>query len=148
MKVTFDSNVWRIVVTPSRFPGEAALQSFQAIRSAIIDSRMKPFLVETAFTLETIQRGDRQQFISDYKPSPAFDGPPQPDGSLKVRGVIGPNPGAHPGLNPVIAAHLEDAINLGFKLLRSPRVLGVQNPALPATFYLADDSATIQATLA
>jgi len=68
IRITFDSNVWRIIASPENFPKEATIESFKIIRKAIDEKRITPFICETVFTLEAIRRKERMGFFSEYKP--------------------------------------------------------------------------------
>jgi uncharacterized membrane protein SirB2 len=67
LKITFDSNVWRIIASPNTFPKEASIKDFQTIRQAVNKKEITPFLCETIFTLEAIERKKRKEFFSEYK---------------------------------------------------------------------------------
>ena len=63
MKITFYSNVWRIIALPDTFSNESFIESFKQIRKAIDENRITPFLCETVFTLVAIKRKDRKEFF-------------------------------------------------------------------------------------
>ena len=123
--VTFDSNVWRPIASPAKFPKEADLETYEIIREAIISSKIVALLSETIFTIEQIKRTDRASFISSYKPNIDFDEKVNPDGSIALGFSIRPNQSAHPGLPQVVINHLNDARQIGFKLLHCPRIAGI-----------------------
>ena len=56
IRITFDSNVWRPLVSPSKFTNDPDAKHFDAIRQAIQATRAVGFLSETVFTLEAIQK--------------------------------------------------------------------------------------------
>lgn len=138
MKITFDSNVWRIISSPVNFPNEPSIEEFKTIRKAIDENRITPFMCETVFTLEAIQRKDRKEFFSDYKPK--FDVSEEAEGSeIKLSFSIGPDKTAHPGNNSYLEKHLKDAIAIGFQLIKFPRFAGVVNPDIEEHFYKHKD---------
>lgn len=55
MKITFDSNIWRKVASPDKFPKEPSINDIRLIKEAIDKEEIIPFLCETIFTLEAIQ---------------------------------------------------------------------------------------------
>ena len=116
MKITFDSNIWRKVASPDKFPKEPSLSSFKLINEAIDKEKIIPFLCETIFTLEAIQRKDRKEFFSDYRPK--FDNQVQEnkDGIIESSFSMGPDLSAHPGNNGYLESHLKDASKIGFKI--------------------------------
>jgi len=59
------------------------------------------------------------------------------DGQIKLSIVIKPKTNAHPGNNPHLSAHLQDALKLGFKLLHQPRIAGVKNPNILEEWFLS-----------
>lgn len=142
MKVTFDSNVWRIVASPLTFLREQSISDFNAINDAIKTGRLIGCLSETVFTLEAIQKADRRRFFSDYCPEIKTSIAENENGSIGLSSSIGPDPSALSGNNPYLAKHLHDALQLGFKLLPCPRVSGVNNPDLKHQWFLNLDEKT------
>jgi hypothetical protein len=136
LKVTFDSNVWRIVATPSAFPNERGIDSFQKINEAIANGKVLGTLAETVFTLEAIKKVGRQKFLSAYKPEIKSEAKEQSDGTIKLSFSIGPDRSAHPGSNHYLSKHWADAEKMGFKLLHCPRVSAVSNPSLEAEWFI------------
>ena len=135
MKITFDSNVWRIISSPDKFPNEPSIEAFKTIRKAIDEKKITPFLCEAVFTLEAIKRKDRKEFFSDYKANISSSVEEGDDGELKLSFSIGPDKTAHPGNNSYLEAHLNDAIEIGFQIIKLPRIAGVVNPDIEAHFY-------------
>lgn len=145
MRVTFDSNVWRIIASPNIFPREAAIQFFRKIRQAIIDKRITPCISETIFTLEAIKKQDRKAFLASYKSKIGITEAAQADGTIKISISMGPNLASHPGNNNYLSSHLQDALNIGFKLLRCPpRISGVKNPDIKGNVFLEDNHVPIK----
>lgn len=139
MKVTFDSNTWRPIVSPEIFPNDPDIIAFKIIRQAILDGKIIPCLSETVFTLEGIKRKDRKQFFSDYKANIDIKEQVNDDGSIGLTITMGSDPTAHPGNNPYLEKHLKDALNIGFKTLKCPRIGGIINPDIEKC-YLEQDS--------
>jgi len=139
MTITFDSNVWRIISSPEKFPNEPSIDAFQAIRKAIENKEVIPFLCETIFTLEAIKRKDRKEFISDYKANINSTIEEGDNGRLMSSFSMEPNKAAHPGNNSYLEAHLNDAIKIGFQIIKLPRIAGVVNPDIEALFYTHDN---------
>jgi len=134
MKVTFDSNTWRQIASPETFPGDPDIVAIRKIRQTIIDGKIIPCLSETIFTLEGIQRKDRKQFLSDYKAKIDFKETENDDGSIGLNISIGPDIKAHPRNNPFLTKHLTDALQIGFKILKCPRIAGITNPDIDKYF--------------
>ncbi|MDD5670063.1 MAG: hypothetical protein PHN49_00310 [Candidatus Omnitrophica bacterium] len=117
IRVTFDSNVWRKVASPTNFPKEKNIAIYKNINLLIKNNRILPCLPETIFTLEAIKRTDRRTWLESY---------------------LNSKPNAHPGNTPQLSSHLQDALKLGFKLLRQPRNAGAKNPAMLEESFLSD----------
>lgn len=108
VKVTFDSNVWRIVSSPNSFPNESAIAEFRQIHDAIAQGKIGAYLSETVFTLEAVKKSGRYQFLAGYKPKVSFEETVRPDGSLALSIGIGPDQNSHPGNNPYLSKHWAD----------------------------------------
>lgn len=139
MRITFDSNVWRIISSPDKFPNEPSIEAFKTIKKAIDENKITPFLCETVFTLEAIKRKDRKEFFSDYKANIKSSIEEGDNGELKLSFSMGPDKAAHPGNNRYLEAHLNDAIEIGFQIIKLPRISGVVNPDIEAHFYKHND---------
>jgi hypothetical protein len=139
-RTTFDSNVWRVVVTPTVFPGESSPAEFAAIRAEIASARMIGCLSETVFTLEAVKKIDRQAFFAAYAAPLEVKETEKPDGTIAWE--FNPAAGvAQPPLHSILESHLRDAIAMGFRLLHCPRILAPK-PKLPQSYYLADADVT------
>ena len=115
--VTFDSNVWRPVSSPNRFPKDRDFVSFEIIHKALQTGKIGGRLSETVFTLEAIECGARKSFFENYPRT------------------------AHPGNNPYLSSHWADALALGFRLMRCPRVQNVKNLDLNDEWF--DSTSTV-----
>ncbi len=121
MKIMFDSNVWRIVSTPSKFPKEKSINDFQKIREAIVAGKIDPYISETAFTIEAIKKVHRKAAIAKKKLRIETE-TTEKDGGVSLFITIGPSAGSKFDLNPILKNHFEDAVKLGFKIVRLPRI--------------------------
>lgn len=137
MFVTFDSNVWRAAADPSRFPRSPENVAFVAINAAMKARRIDGVLCETVFTLEGIARADRKNFLVAYRPKVKITEEELADGTIKLGFSLGPDRAAHAGNNFFLSSHLTDALGVGFKLMRCPRVAGIQNPDLKDEWFIA-----------
>lgn len=134
--ITFDSNVWRPVGDPSRFPNDPMYPAFMRINKALRSGQIEGRLSETVFTLEGIPRADRKMLLSAYKPKIEIIEEVMPDGTIHLGVSIGPDQTAHPGNNSFLSSHLNDALALGFKLMRCHRVAGIVNPDIKEEWYV------------
>lgn len=139
--VTFDSNVWRAAADPARFPNNPEHAALLTINAAIKSGRIEAVLSETVFSLEGITKADRKNFLVGYRPRPTVEEEELPDGTIKWSFSLGPEKAAHPGNNSYLASHLNDALAAGFKLMRCPRIAGIQNPDLKDEWFISTSSA-------
>ncbi len=144
LKVTFDSNVWRIVSSPSVFPADPSIKEILALHNAIANGQILPLLSETVFTLEAIKNADRRQFFRDYNLQISFSERVDPNGSIRVGMSLGPDRSAHPGNNRYLSRHLSDALQLGFRLLHTTRLGGIKNPDLDEKWFYTQSTTESQ----
>lgn len=133
--VTFDSNVWRPVSDPSRFPNDPMYDSFKKIHDALRNGQIEGRISESIFTLEGIARKDRKKILVSYKPKIGRTEEVLPDVRINLGFRIGPDSAAHPGNNSFLSSHLEDALDVGFRLMHCHRVAGVTNSDIRAEWY-------------
>ncbi|HKZ41285.1 MAG TPA: hypothetical protein VJ044_10015 [Candidatus Hodarchaeales archaeon] len=127
MKVAFDSNIWRIIATPDTFPNEPSILDFVRLQQVIIDKRIEPFLSETIFTIESIRKKDRKSVVGASNTKVVVDETPTGDDTIKISIKIGPGKGLTFDDNPILKKHFDDALALGFKIVRIPRIAGLFN---------------------
>ncbi|MBD3276685.1 MAG: hypothetical protein GF388_00140 [Candidatus Aegiribacteria sp.] len=126
--VTFDSNVWRPAGDPDLFPNDQSYKDFCSIRDAIIAGIVRGRLSESMFTLEGIMRNDRMRKLEEYTPKFDIVETIGNDGQVRITMSMGPDLTAHPGNTPYLEKHLQIASNLGFKIMRCPRIAAFINP--------------------
>lgn len=140
LRITFDSNVWQPTVLPDDFPNDAAIASFRVIHDAIKAGSAAGYLSETIFTLEGIKKSGRKKYFSEHRAKVETTVNPQPDGSIHMRLVIGPDPTKGVKNNPYLDKYLEAARALKFKVLRCNRVAGVKNVDIPESDFAPNDT--------
>jgi len=133
--VTFDSNVWRPVGDPARFPSDPMHASFQKVHDALCNGDIEGRISETIFTLEGLARADRKNLLGSYNPKITVTEEELPDGQIRIGFSMGPDASAHPGNNPYLSSHLTDALALGFKLMHCYRVAEFVNPDIKQKWY-------------
>jgi len=138
-RVTFDSNVWRIVVRPDDSPAEPFLPSFRAIHQAIKNGAASGYLCESIFTLEAIKRKDRQVYFANHRSKTESDVTSHSGNEIQIQFKIGPDPDQAVKSNDHLNKYLEAARTLNFKLLRCSRIGGVQNLDLAPADYAPED---------
>lgn len=142
--VTFDSNVWRPVGDPSRFPGDPNHSSYKKIHAALQNGEIEGRLSETVFTLEGIARADRKKLLGGYKPKIGMTQDVRQDGTIELGFSISPDLTAHPGNNNHLNLHLNDALALGFKLMQCHRVGGIINQDIKPEWYVQTSESTTE----
>jgi hypothetical protein len=136
MKITFDSNVWQIVVSPDRYPEDQAISSFKEINSHIRSGHLLGFLAEPIFTLEAIKKVDRRDFFQKFSPPFTFQENIQAN-IVNLSMSIESDQSSHPGNNTYLTTYLIEALQLGFKVLRCPRNSWIKNPDLKDEWFIA-----------
>jgi len=113
ISVTFDSNVWEQVVDKVKRNGSS---TYTMIYTHIVNKDIKPYFFEGLATLESIQKKDRKNFIKNYRPTISIQvGDEEP---IVKEGT--PNPELSNYLKEIIP----EALNIGFKFIRTPRIAG------------------------
>jgi len=135
LKVTFDSNAWRVVADPKKHQKDPLLPIYEKIRSAVCANAIAPFLSETVFTLEGIWRKNRRFFFGNYEAEMSFKQIAKPDGSEQLTFILGPNLSAHPGNDKVHQEYLDEALKIGFKIMMDLRIAMITNPDLRPEYF-------------
>lgn len=138
-RVTFDSNVWRKVASPSRFPKDPGIGIYQKINSACISGAITGFISETSFTLEQIKREDRLEWIKSAGKVSVTESVVA-GGITKLHFSIGPNNAVVPVAVQMVKDHLEDAFSIGVRVLRSKRIAGPSSDLLKDQKFFLDYS--------
>ena len=144
MRVTFDSNVYRPVVDPSRFPNDPLGQHFEAIHRAVKRGSVIGLLCETITTLEGIRRDDRADYFSAARPNVEFTEQEQGDGSIRLGISIGPDDSMHPGLPATFGQWLQDAVAIGMRLMRAPRIGLARSPTPESAYSPRPDAESLE----
>jgi hypothetical protein len=129
IKVTFDTNVWRRLVTePSQYP---------ALREKIVSGEISPYMTEISVSLESIQKSKRQEFFRSYMPSTSWTAESVgPGGQIHATFTFGPDVASHPGLHTKLSQSLPKAQELGFKVIRMTNWGTVRTPEIPQDMLL------------
>ena len=128
MRVTFDSNVYRPIVCPAKFPRDRRQADLLLIHESLKDGFLEGFLCESIVALEGVRGVDRGDYFSAATLKYVFTERESDDGSLKLTAAVGPPNQGHPGMPSKFGGWVQDALNLGLKLMRAPRV-GMSRPA-------------------
>lgn len=133
-RVTFDSNVWRQVASPHKFVKDSCIGTYQKINAACKAGQIVGYISETTFTLEQIKRDDRLAWLKSAAnvPVPALSANV---GSIRTSLSIGPSNSVVPVAVQMVQDHLNDAYNIGVRILRSKRIAGPTNALLKDSKY-------------
>jgi hypothetical protein len=126
--VTFDSNVWEIIVDEDK--RKVSDPIYTKLHRLIEKKIIAPFFFEGLATLETLKKSDRKEYIGNY--NSGF--------SMSVDGAEVSNTSGSDA--PVVSDYLNDtvpkALELGFKFTRLPRV-GAPKLTYPDNYWAIDD---------
>ncbi len=141
----FDSNVWQIVTNPDDFINDPSLLSFRKIHQAIVDKKIEPFLSETIFTIEAINKIERQEFFSSPKAKIYNEKEYNEDGKIHLKFIICSSEKDAIEFNgrPILKKYFYKATELGFKIVRFPRIGGIINKEVD-TFIFKQEGEDLQ----
>jgi hypothetical protein len=129
LRVTFDSNVWQMVVMPNLASKTDLFADFVAIHDALEAKQIQSFISETVGTLEAIRNVGRKAYFTSIKPKVNVQVVNATQGQALLKIDIGTTHDQHPGLHRVLKERLERAFALGMRLMRAPRMT-IPVPAL------------------
>ena len=135
MRVTFDSNVYRLVVDSSKFPNHPFHKDLLVIHNAVQRGIVVGLLSGTVATLEGVRRKDRADYFSTVSAKSTLADVKHVDRSIRYRFSIGPDHTQHPGLPAVFDGWLKDVVALGMRFMRAPRI-GMPRPPIPESHYI------------
>lgn len=138
-RVTFDSNVWRIVASPTKFLNDPNLDSYQKLHNACRDGIIQGFLSETTFTLEQIKREDRLKWIKSIGQISIAESDVDSN-QIQIRITLGPSNTVVPQITQIVQNHLDDAYMIGIRVLRSKRIAGPNSALLSNSKYFLNYS--------
>lgn len=135
MKIIFDSNVWQIITIPENFPDDPFQDDFKIIRQAIIDKKIKAFLSETIFTIEAIRKIERQDYFASRKAKIDITENETSNGWINSTFTLRPEKGIDFNERPILKKYFDEALKLGFKIVRLPRIAGMVNEEIESLRY-------------
>lgn len=121
MKITFDANTIRKVISPERYEGDEDHAAAQKVHHSILSGEISPFASATIFSLEAIAKKDRAAFVKNAKGKTSSKESEHGD-EIHLSFSIGPDHSLHPGMPAVLVDYLEQAKSLGFRLIHLPRI--------------------------
>jgi hypothetical protein len=140
LRVTLDSNTYRRIVTPERFPKDPKHDQLVTIHEAIARKQISAFLSETTLTIEGIRKDIRAEYFASARPNVEVVEGRNEDEELKIGLTIGPRDSHHPGLHPMMNEAVALAVQLGIRFMKAPRI-GMPRPAaLTADLFVPEVS--------
>lgn len=128
--VTFDTNVWQMIVEPDSFKANRQRDAACVVRAAIERGEIEPFLSSTVVNIEAVPKrvGARASYLFDsLNDRITIETNFSEDGRISGTVSIGGTTDVHPGISPTFRRLLKSAFELGFKWLPTPR-LGSLSP--------------------
>ena len=129
LRVTFDSNVWQMVIMPDLASKTSFYDDFITIHNSLRTNQIQGFISETVGTLEAITSAGRKAYFTSIKPNVGVQLVSVTGNSMLLKIDLGTTHDQHPGLHRVLKDRLELAISLGMRLMRAPRI-AIPVPAL------------------
>lgn len=120
MRVTFDSNAWERIFDPDNTDSDI-------IRNAIVAKRIQGFICVASFRIEAIRKEERRRYFGQSHLECEFKGTIAPDEMIHIMS-IGPKDEDHPGLPPVQAMKLKNALSAGVRLMHGINWMWLPNP--------------------
>lgn len=123
IKVMFDSNVWQNVVSPEDYTGDPQYAELCKVHEKIKNGEIEPYISETVFTLENVQKKQRKEKFGNMGSS-LHTKIEEKEGGFHIRFELGPNSDEAVSLNdnPKLKKYAEKALSLGFRIVRAPRI--------------------------
>lgn len=128
ISVTFDSNVWEIIVDEEKRKKSDPI--YGKLFDFIISGKIKPFFFEGLATIETVKKKDRKSYIANYKAnfSTSVDG--EKDSSYEGSGG--------PEVSKYLNKFVPLALSLGFRFTHFPRK-GAPLLNIPKQYWAPDE---------
>lgn len=140
MKVMFDSNVWRKIAVPEDNTEDSQFDALRKIHDAIVDGRIEAYLSESIFTWENIPRKKRKAKVGSMK-AKVKTTVKEKENVVSMGFVLGPNPDDAVSLddNEYLKKPTEAALQMGFHIVRLPRIGGLTNKDIEDKLYKVPD---------
>lgn len=126
--VTFDSNVWEIIVDEDKRNNSDPI--YMQLYELIYDGSIQPYFFEGLATMETIKKADRKEYYANYK-----------DGfSMSVDGeeISSTNGSGGPKISEYLNRVVPQALELGFRFTHLPRI-GAPKINIPEKYWASDE---------
>ncbi|MDP8288331.1 MAG: hypothetical protein RAP03_16785 [Candidatus Electryonea clarkiae] len=126
--VTFDSNVWEIIVDEEKRNNSDSI--YAKLYELINNSSIQPYFFEGLATMETIRKTDRKEHYANYKAWFSMS----VDGEL----VSSHNGSGGPEISEYLNRVVPQALELGFRFTHLPRI-GAPKLDIPEKYWAPDE---------
>lgn len=136
MKVMFDSNVWEKIALHDEHTDDPQYEALCKIHEAIETGMIEAYISENIFTLENIQKKERKAKVGSMKAKTTINTKANGEkASMSI--AIGPNPADAVAIddNPHLRKPTEEALRIGFRIVRLPRIGGLTNKDIEPLLY-------------
>ena len=135
VRVTFDSNAWEPIFDPT-------VSEWTPIRAALANGVFNGFICEAGFRIEAVTRKNRATYFAQPHFGSRIEGIVERDGRPYLHMSFGPEDDHHPGLPPIQAARLQEALKCGIRLIRASSWMGLPAPRelLDPTIFVPETS--------
>lgn len=125
VSVIFDTNTYRRILLPEEFLNDTKFEYINKIHQALVDKKIQGYLSETIFTLESIEKKKRKEYLSNYTPDVESRETVLDDETICISILIAPNQKTLPILDHNRIKYLQEAKKLGIKIIKFPRIAGI-----------------------
>lgn len=133
--VFFDTNVYRRILIPEEFLHDDKIEYIKKINQALVDKKIQGFLSETIFTLESIKKEDRQEYLANYTLESKVEETKIDFNHIQISIAMGSDRNKAPVLDHNRIKYLEKIKELDLKLIKLPRIVGIPSN-IPSEYYL------------
>lgn len=134
--IMFDTNTYRYIIDGTG-DHKNAENVYVELHNLIKTHKIEAFLSATMFTIEAIIKKDRLAFMSRYNPK-IYTEESQEGNTINIQMTLGPDLDHmvdFEGTEP-LGDYFHKAIELGFKLVKLPRICGVKNAEITDDVFL------------
>ena len=139
MRVTFDTNTIEKAASPERCDRDPLHADYVKVHQAVVDGRIEGFFSETIITLEGIQKANRAAVLGSttMTQSEQITEHPETDETVVATTFTVSDPLRQP-LHSQVAARIAAARALGMRLLKAPRLGGMNINDPNGTIFAAE----------
>jgi hypothetical protein len=139
LRVTFDSNVWRIIGCNQKPRQGEKEEDIRLIKRRITDDRITPCIPETIFNIEAIENKNRADAMANYEASLSLEPSITKDSLLDIKMAVSPSNSVDKFYNKTSRDGLDLAFTKGFYVLRCvPRMGAMHDLSIPGSYFFPE----------